>query len=138
MQLVTIRELSSKSSTICLKILQPRRTVNEITPATVSLIKDFKVHIIDEVSGKITDLPNKELVKYMGINFDYLLRLNKHHAIQLAKAKKTFRAHSKIFYNSYLEPKAKLICYILLIRPIMTYAAPIWWNVRSSVMEHYR
>lgn len=115
-----------------------RKTVNEISPRTVPLIKTFKIVITDEISGTITDIPNKDLVKYLGVHFDYLIRMNKHHSIQLEKAKKAFRANSRIFYNRHLEPKAKIICYQLLIRPIIAYAAPIWWNTGPTVMEHYR
>ena len=32
----------------------------------------------------------------------------------------------------------KIICYMLLIRPIITYAAPIWSNTSASTMEKIR
>lgn len=37
-----------------------------------------------------------------------------------------------------MSSKAKLICYQLLIRPLITYAAPILWNMNPTVMEKYR
>ncbi|CAG5102748.1 Protein of unknown function [Cotesia congregata] len=64
--------------------------------------------------------------------------MNKHHAIQLKKGKNAFRANSRIFYDRNIQTKAKLICYQLLVRPIISYAAPIWWDVGLSVMEKYR
>ncbi|XP_053593741.1 uncharacterized protein LOC128667485 [Microplitis demolitor] len=115
-----------------------RKTVNEISPLTVPLIKTFQITITDKDSGEIFNIPNKDTVKYLGIHFDYLIRMNKHHAIQLKKAKNAFRANSRIFYNRNIQTKAKLICYQLLVRPIFSYAAPIWWNVGPSVMEKYR
>ena len=33
---------------------------------------------------------------------------------------------------------ATVICYLLLVRPILTYAAPIWWNISASCMEKFR
>ncbi|XP_008555147.1 uncharacterized protein LOC103576621 [Microplitis demolitor] len=115
-----------------------RKTVNEISPITVPLIKTFKITITDRDTGEEYEIPNKEKVKYLGVHFDYLLRMNKHHIKQLEKTRKAFRANHKIFYNKSIEPKAKLICYQLIVRPILAYAAPIWWNVGPSVMELYR
>ncbi|CAD6230346.1 GSCOCG00012164001-RA-CDS, partial [Cotesia congregata] len=114
-----------------------RKTVNEITPPTVRLIKTFQITVTDKDTGEEFPIPNQK-VKYLGINFDYLLRMNKHHTIQLNKAKKAFRANSRIFCDRNIDSKAKLICYQLLVRPIMSYAAPIWWNIGPSVMEKYR
>lgn len=34
--------------------------------------------------------------------------------------------------------RAKVICYQLLIRPIITYAAPIWFNSSASLIERIR
>lgn len=84
------------------------------------------------------EIPHKKLVKYLGVNLDYLLRLNQHVEIQLEKAKRVFKANSRIFHNRNLSKRAKTICYILLIRPISTYAAPTWWNLSASVMEKLR
>lgn len=36
--------------------------------------------------------------------------------------RKAFRALHHLFYNKYLTQKAKTICYLLLIRPLLTYA----------------
>ncbi|CAG5073549.1 Protein of unknown function [Cotesia congregata] len=115
-----------------------RKTVNEITPPTVLLIKNFQITITDNDTGEKFNIPNKDMVKYLGVHFDYLIRMNKHHAIQLKKGKNAFRANSRIFYDRNIQTKAKLICYQLLVRPIISYAAPIWWNVGPSVMEKYR
>ncbi|KAI4475629.1 hypothetical protein M0802_015087 [Mischocyttarus mexicanus] len=83
-------------------------------------------------------IPQKKTVKYLGVTLDHLLRLNKHHCMQLNKAKIAIKANSRIFYNSNLEARAKIICYPLLIRPLLTYAAPVLWNMGSTVMEKYR
>ncbi|XP_015180765.1 PREDICTED: uncharacterized protein LOC107068640 [Polistes dominula] len=105
-KLWNLRINPTKSETILF-----RKTVNEISPLTVPLIKDFSSKISDINTDTSNEIPRKDLVKYLGINFDYLLRMNKHHTIQLDKAKKAFRANAKIFYNRHMEHKAKLICY---------------------------
>ncbi|KAI4480425.1 hypothetical protein M0802_014235 [Mischocyttarus mexicanus] len=70
-------------------------------------------------------IPQKKTVKYLGVTLDHLLRLKKHHSIQLNKAKIAIKANCRIFYNSNLEARAKVICYQLLIRPLLTYVAPV-------------
>ncbi|KYN16194.1 hypothetical protein ALC57_11547 [Trachymyrmex cornetzi] len=44
----------------------------------------------------------------------------------------------KLFYSKQLHPEVKLICYLLLIRPIITYGCPIWYNISASLMEKIR
>ena len=62
---------------------------------------------------------------------------NKHITIQLQKAKNSFRAQIRLFFHPKLSHRAKLKCYMLLIRPIITYAAPIWCNISAFTMENY-
>lgn len=95
---------------------------------------EIKVHTKDD---SIT-VPHKQCVKYLGMQIDHLLRLNKHLDIQLKKARRAFRSLAKLFYNKYLEPKAKVICYCLLVRPILSYACPLWYNQSASSMERVR
>ncbi|XP_015435706.1 PREDICTED: RNA-directed DNA polymerase from mobile element jockey-like [Dufourea novaeangliae] len=84
------------------------------------------------------NIPHKKVVKYLGIHIDYLLRGNKHIDIQINKAKIAFQSNCRIFYNKYLSNKTKVILYMLLVRPILTYAAPIWWNCNNTVVEKIR
>ena len=83
-------------------------------------------------------IPYKKVVKYLGVHIDYLLRGNKHFDVQLLKANRAFVANSRLFYNKHLSKKAKLILYMLLVRPIVTYAAPILWNYNHTCMERAR
>ena len=80
--------------------------------------KSFKIKANDTV------IPHQKTVKYLGINLDERLLLNKHVDIQLTKARKAFRIHSRIFYSNYLHSRIKIICYMLLVRPILTYGLP--------------
>lgn len=58
--------------------------------------------------------------------------------IQLKKAVLTFMKHKRLFYSKYLHPKIKIICYQLLIRPLITYGCPIWYNINAALMEKLR
>ena len=83
-------------------------------------------------------VPHKRCVKYLGIHLDDLLRYNQHVNIQIEKAKKAFRSLHGLFYSPYLSKKAKTIAYLTIIRPIITYGCPIWWNVSACTMERLR
>lgn len=96
------------------------------------LIRDFKIKIKD------TTIPHKQTVKYLGVQLDHLLRLNEHISKQITKANNAWKAHCRLFFSKKLDHRAKIICYLLLIRPIVTYATPIWWNTSASQMERLR
>lgn len=89
---------------------------------------------------KINDIaiPHQKIVKYLGVYLDECLLLNKHIDIQLNRARKSFLAHSRIFYSNFLNNRIKIICYMLLVRPILTYGCPIWYNVSPHIMEKMR
>lgn len=99
---------------------------------------EFKITTTIPGTDIKTDIPHKKVVKYLGVHIDYLVRMNKHHEIQLKKARGAFIANHRLFYNKNLQKKAKVICYQMLIRPIITYAFPVLWNINSSVSEKFR
>lgn len=115
-----------------------RKTVNEIPFTKVKQPKNQEMNVTDPYTGIETTTPTKSTVEYLGVHLDHLLRLNIHHNVQLRKAINAYRAHHNIFHSTGLEGKAKVICYQRLIRPIIAYAAPIWWNTGPSVMEKFR
>lgn len=78
------------------------------------------------------------MVKYLGLNMDKRGLLNAHIDIQLNKAKTAWKMCGKLFFNSNLNARVKLICYQLLIRPILTYACSLWYNLSSTMMEKLR
>ena len=98
-------------------------------------IKKFNIQL--KINNTVHNIPHNKIVKYLGVQLDYLLRLNKYILAQLQKAKDTFRSLSRLFYSKSLSHKAKIIYYLLLIRPILSYAIPIWWNVSASMMENH-
>ncbi|CAG5071808.1 Protein of unknown function, partial [Cotesia congregata] len=83
-------------------------------------------------------VPRKTTVRYLGVHLDYTLKNKDHLDTQLKAASNAFKSNSRIFYSKYLSVKAKIICYQLLVRPILTYAAPIWWNSNPTTMEKLR
>ena len=97
-------------------------------------MKKFKVKL--KINGE--EIEHNKSVKYVGFKMDYLLRLNKHINEQLIKAKKRFQSLSRLFYSKYLNKRSKIICYMLFIRPILTYATPCWHNTSASAMESLR
>jgi len=83
-------------------------------------------------------LPHKNMVRYLGINLDERLHYKIHIVKQLKKATQIFTQLKRLFYSKYLHPEIKIICYQLLIRPIITYGCPIWYNINASLMEKIR
>lgn len=115
-----------------------RKTVNEISHKKVLQIKDYHITLHNTEHNPTVVIPNKKIVKYLGVHLDYLLRMNEHHKIQLKKAKESWMINHRIFRNQSMEPRAKVICYMLLIRPVLTYAAPTWWNTGPTIIEKMR
>jgi len=56
----------------------------------------------------------------------------------ISKGNKAFMACKKLFYNKNVNKRVKIICYQTLIRPILAYGAPIWFNINASLMETLR
>lgn len=86
--------------------------------------KHYKTFAIKENKESEITIPHKECVKYLGIHIDEKLKFNAHIETQLKKARNAFFKHKRLFYSKYLNKKIKVICYQLLIRPIITYGCP--------------
>ena len=107
-----------------------------LTQSTRDKIKNFEITInIDNIQHLV---PHKKIVKYLGVKIDYLMRMNEHIITQLKKASDSFKSLCRLFLCKDLDARAKVICYQLLVRPIITYASPIWWNTSAFVMERLR
>lgn len=107
-----------------------------LTQSKRNSIKSFQIHLHDN-AGK-HPIERKSVVKYPGVHLDYLLRMNFHIDTQLNKARKSFKAYSRIFFNKSLSHRAEVVCYLLIIRPLLSYACPIWWNFSASKAEKIR
>ena len=108
-----------------------------VSNAIRKLINEFYINFKLD-NNTVTKIEHKKIVKYLSIHLDYLFRLNNHIDIQLEKARSAYKKYRRLFFNKQLEPKAKIIFYTLLIRPILTYASPIWWNINAATMERIR
>lgn len=80
----------------------------------------------------------KTLVRYLGVHIDQYLYYTDHLAIQVKKATNAFMLLKRLFFSRHLSADIKLICYKALVRPLLTYGAPIWFNVCPSYMERLR
>ena len=96
--------------------------------------KDFC--IISKYSNNT--IPQKATVKYLGVYLDKFLYFNKHVDLILIKARNAFFKYKCLFYSKYLQTRVKIIMYQVLIRPIISYACPIWYNISPSYMEKIR
>lgn len=95
--------------------------------------KDFGIKSKDNVN-----IPNKQVVKYLGIHLDKFLYFNKHIDLQLIKARKAFFLYKYKFFPNHIETRVKILLYQSLIRPILTYGCQIWFNISPSYMEKLR
>lgn len=85
-----------------------------------------------------TQIPTKTSVKYLGYTIDNLCRGTEHVDIQLTKARNSFHALTRLFNSKLLSSQSKITCYQIFTRSILTYAAPIWWNLGAAHMEKLR
>lgn len=70
-------------------------------------LKDFTISTPSPNTNQLMLIPHKNVVKYLEVHIDYLLRLKSHPDLQLAKAKAAFKANNRIFYNKHLSRKTK-------------------------------
>lgn len=77
-------------------------------------------------------MPSREIVKYLGVNLDAQLKYTIHVDVALEKAKKSFFSLKRLFYSTFIEPRVKVLCYVLLIRPILTYGCMLWFAIAPA------
>lgn len=109
-----------------------------ITSSHRAGFREFQVEATVPRTNDRVAIPHKRIVKYLAFYLDDLIRGNAHPDTQLIKARKSFQSYSRIFFNRMLTNRTKIILYTVLIRPIITYAAPVWWNTGNSVFEKIR
>lgn len=84
------------------------------------------------------NISNTKVVKYLGVYLDNFLYYNSHVKKIIEKATKAYFLYKSLFHCEYLSSRVKIIMYQSLIRPIITYACPIWFNISPSFMEKLR
>ncbi|XP_017796810.1 PREDICTED: uncharacterized protein LOC108578067 [Habropoda laboriosa] len=115
-----------------------RPYISKISNANTDVRKHTKNFHLQDTHNAQTKLQNKNIVRYLGVHIDYRLNYYNHVDIQIDKAQKAFASHKRLFYSKELNTETKITCYKSLIRPILTYASPIWFNVSASTMEKLR
>ncbi|CAK9799901.1 Probable RNA-directed DNA polymerase from transposon X-element [Anthophora quadrimaculata] len=115
-----------------------RPYISKLSKANADVRRHTKHFHLHDAHDPQTKLQNKNIVRYLGVNIDYRLNYYNHINIQIEKAQKAFANHKRLFYCKDLNTETKLICYKTLIRPILTYACPTWFNISASTMEKLR
>lgn len=115
-----------------------RKPINFLSTKARAGSNQFQIKTLSPGTNNSVNIPHKKTLRYLGVQLDYLLRGNKHIEMQADKARMAFMTNSRVFYNKNITNRAKVILYMLLVRPILTYAAPIWWNCNHTVMEKLR
>lgn len=106
--------------------------------ASRNIKQNWKNFCIKDAEIQGETIKHKTTVKYLGINLDQHLSYTIHNQIQLEKSKKTFMKIKRLFYCKHLNSEIKILCYQLLVRPILTYGCPIWYNISAHIMEKMR
>lgn len=116
---------TSKSEAICIRNAYGKT----IQADTVTKSRLVKTKIGD------SEIPLKEEIKYLGVTFTNKFKFNKHGRAALKKAKNAFYSLKFLFYNKALSSKTKLLMYKQLIRPVISYAFPIWHAISPVVAK---
>lgn len=81
------------------------------------------------------DIPFRNTIKYLGINFNNLMKFNSHARATLQKAKKIAASFAFLFNNKYLPQSTKLLLYKVAIRSLLLYGFPIWFSISPVVVS---
>lgn len=112
-----------------------RQKLSELGSGERKHSKNFQIR---ERENEGVPIPHKKDVRYLGVQIDERLHYNKHVETQLKKAKNAFWKLKRLFYSKHLNKRIKTLCYQALVRPIITYGCPIWYNISASLMEKIR
>lgn len=114
----------SKSEAICFR--------NSCSKGKVGIVVESKnVHLkVDNV-----EVPFKNKIKYLGVQFSNLLKFNIHARKTKEKAIKVTNMLTPYLRHQSLQKSTKLLFYKTLIRPIMIYAFPCWFTISPTVAK---
>lgn len=83
-------------------------------------------------------IESKSNVKYLGLNFDKFFYFHEHVKNQIVKCENRFKMLCRLFYSKHLHSDVKVLAYQTLLKPLLTYACPIWFNINHSYAEKLR
>lgn len=123
------------------KIQQHHKTwKTKINPNKTELIvfskkyTNNRIFTIPKIEG--AQITPQQSVKYLGVHLDCRLNFRRHIKNTLKKAYNTNRLlYPLMGPKSFLNEKNKKLLYKTIIRPILTYAAPIWSGVSRTAFR---
>lgn len=115
---------AAKSEAICIRNAS-RKCPRSVVPESKSLCT-----VLDGI-----EIPFKTSIKYLGINFNKLLKFNPHARSMLQKANQITGMFSRLFNSKHLPEKTKLLLYKVAIRPVLMYGFPIWFTISPIVAK---
>lgn len=108
--------------------LNPLKTENVIF--TKKFTNNETVQLININGHRIPTTPS---AKYLGVTLDARLTYNQHFKNVIARAYSvTNKLYPLLARNNGLKTKTKTLLYKVVIRPIITYAAPVWQNASKT------
>ncbi|KAI8122725.1 RNA-directed DNA polymerase from mobile element jockey [Lucilia cuprina] len=119
-----IRINTSKSEAICIRNASGK-CHRQVVPQSKNL----------SLSLGNSEIPFKPSIKYLGVHFNKLMKFNNHSRYLLAKAKKITGIFSRVMHSKFLPQRTKLLLYKVAIRPVLTYAFPIWFTISPVVAK---
>ncbi|CAH1384237.1 unnamed protein product [Tenebrio molitor] len=110
--------------------------INSAKTETILFSKKFTNNkIITPLKLKEQKIQTKPSVKYLGVHLDSRLTFHTHVNKTLEKARKTFNALFPLMNKkSKLSNQNKIKIYKTIIRPVVTYAAPVWCNISKTTL----
>jgi hypothetical protein len=110
--------------------------INSAKTETILFSKKFTNNkIITPLKLKEQKIITKPSVKYLGVHLDSRLTFHTHVNKTLEKARKTFNALFPLMNRkSKLSNQNKIKIYKTIIRPVVTYAAPVWCNISKTTL----
>lgn len=95
--------------------------------------KNFNYKMNITYNGQTINSVNS--IKYLGVIIDNKLNFNKHIATVITKAKAAMSILYNLIKNKNITINNKITIYKTCIRPILTYACPVWCSVSKSNMN---
>ena len=103
-----------------------------INPSKTTLVAFFtpRDKPLPRVTVRDNTLVYSQVMKYLGVTIDHKLSWKTHLHNVLAKASKTFWALKCLIGKNWgLTPSMILDIYKLIVRPTITYASLVWWQI---------
>lgn len=122
-----IRINTNKSELICIR----RPITGRTRGRSVANCRGVKINLPD---GSTISTSND--VKYLGVHFNEKFRFNPHSKTVIKKAAFAFhRVYPLMRKQNGLSTRTKLLLYKQLIRPIITYAFPVWYTISKTYLK---